>query len=204
MFEFLLLFLAVFCGFLAEYQLEHLIEHNREKQYIQSFAEDLSADSLYTETKIKNFSDKIIIADSLILLLSSMDNNDRSNDIYYFYLSFGRYAPFVVNDRTIVQLRNAGGMRLIPNKRVSDSMVSYYRDVENINYLESRLIERISHLGIHSDKLFDAIDWGKLTDTFNNTVLRVGEPMKIRTKDPDILNAAIMNIQRTKNITIAI
>ena len=28
--EFLMLFLAVFCGFLAEYQLEHTIEHNRE------------------------------------------------------------------------------------------------------------------------------------------------------------------------------
>ena len=29
--EFLMLFLAVFCGFLAEYQLEHVIEHQREK-----------------------------------------------------------------------------------------------------------------------------------------------------------------------------
>jgi hypothetical protein len=27
-----MLFLAVFCGFLAEYQLEHKIEKNREKQ----------------------------------------------------------------------------------------------------------------------------------------------------------------------------
>ena len=28
-----MLFLAVFCGFLAEYQLEHTIEHRKEKQY---------------------------------------------------------------------------------------------------------------------------------------------------------------------------
>ena len=34
--EFLMLFLAVFCGFLAEYQLEHTIEKDREKQYIRS------------------------------------------------------------------------------------------------------------------------------------------------------------------------
>ncbi len=34
--EFLMLFLAVFCGFLAEYQLEHKIEKDREKQYIYS------------------------------------------------------------------------------------------------------------------------------------------------------------------------
>jgi len=29
--EFLMLFLAVFCGFLAEYELEHVIERQREK-----------------------------------------------------------------------------------------------------------------------------------------------------------------------------
>ena len=32
--EFLMLFLAVFCGFLAEYQLEHKIEKDREKEYM--------------------------------------------------------------------------------------------------------------------------------------------------------------------------
>jgi hypothetical protein len=39
--EFLMLFLAVFCGFLAEYQLEHKIEKDRELQYIRSLYEDL-------------------------------------------------------------------------------------------------------------------------------------------------------------------
>ena len=34
--EFLMLFLAVFCGFLAENQREHYIEHQREKQYMRS------------------------------------------------------------------------------------------------------------------------------------------------------------------------
>ena len=43
--EFLMLFLAVFCGFLAEYQLEHKIEKERGKQYIQSVYEDLKEDT---------------------------------------------------------------------------------------------------------------------------------------------------------------
>jgi hypothetical protein len=42
--ELLMLFLAVFCGFLAEYQLEHLIEYQREKQFMKSFVEDLEKD----------------------------------------------------------------------------------------------------------------------------------------------------------------
>src|SRR5512138_1964293 len=43
--EFLMLFLAVFCGFLAEYQLEHLIERQRGRQYIFAFYEDLKNDT---------------------------------------------------------------------------------------------------------------------------------------------------------------
>src|SRR5215813_12293444 len=34
LFEFLMLFLAVFCGFLAENQREHMVERRREKDYI--------------------------------------------------------------------------------------------------------------------------------------------------------------------------
>ena len=43
--EFLMLFLAVFCGFLAEYQLEHKIEKEKGKQYIRSFYHDLKTDT---------------------------------------------------------------------------------------------------------------------------------------------------------------
>ena len=43
--EFFMLFLAVFCGFLAELQLEHYIESQREKKYITHLMQDLSKDS---------------------------------------------------------------------------------------------------------------------------------------------------------------
>ena len=43
--EFIMLFLAVFCGFLAENQREHMVEHQREKQYMESLLSDLAADT---------------------------------------------------------------------------------------------------------------------------------------------------------------
>ena len=43
--EFLMLFLAVFCGFLAENFREHQVEHQREKQYMQSLITDLTLDT---------------------------------------------------------------------------------------------------------------------------------------------------------------
>ena len=42
--EFLMLFLAVTLGFFVENQREHYVENKREKKYIQSFYEDLTAD----------------------------------------------------------------------------------------------------------------------------------------------------------------
>ena len=39
--EFLMLFLAVFCGFLAENKREHMVEHKREKKFMISLVEDL-------------------------------------------------------------------------------------------------------------------------------------------------------------------
>src|SRR5262245_17717802 len=43
--EFLMLFLAVFCGFLAEYQLEHKMERDRVKEYALQMVEGLKKDT---------------------------------------------------------------------------------------------------------------------------------------------------------------
>ena len=48
--EFIMLFLAVFCGFLAEYQLEHKIEKDRAKELASSFYDELKGDSAALET----------------------------------------------------------------------------------------------------------------------------------------------------------
>ena len=48
--EFLMLFLAVFCGFLAEYQLEHKIERDRAKELAISFYNELKRDSATIQT----------------------------------------------------------------------------------------------------------------------------------------------------------
>ena len=51
-FEFLMLFFAVFCGFLAENWREHMQEHRREKEFIHSIVEDLKSDKLQSSRTI--------------------------------------------------------------------------------------------------------------------------------------------------------
>src|SRR6266498_161989 len=50
--EFLMLFLAVFCGFLAENQREHYVEQQREKQYARELYDEFNADSIAVANKI--------------------------------------------------------------------------------------------------------------------------------------------------------
>jgi hypothetical protein len=66
-----MLFLAVFCGFLAEYLLEHRIEKEREEQFISSIASDLKDDTLSITKHIESIRTGIVLFDSLSVLLES-------------------------------------------------------------------------------------------------------------------------------------
>ena len=69
--EFLMLFLAVFCGFLAEYQLEHKIEKDRELQFIKSLTTDLQDDIISLNTVIVQEDRGIKSLDTLMDLLNN-------------------------------------------------------------------------------------------------------------------------------------
>ena len=132
--EFLMLFLAVFCGFLAEYQLEHKIERNREKQYIESMVQDLSEDTAKMNSEIARNTKKFAGIDSLLNNIYATPYTDSSLKIMYRlndYLYSGR-AQVYFTKRTITQLKNSGGLRLIRNKAASDSIVVYDENCEKI------------------------------------------------------------------------
>jgi len=127
-----MLFLAVFCGFLAEYQLEHVIEHNREKQFIRTYIEDLKADTAAISKNIKYRREKLVQLDSLMFLLGNQKIKGYESDLYYLGRILVRTNRFQSNDRTIIQLKNSGSLRLIRNEEAADSMVSYQKLVEII------------------------------------------------------------------------
>src|SRR5688572_1571054 len=69
LFQFLMLFLAVFCGFLAENQREHMIEYQREKKYVRSLLQDLKTDTAKLRAYITKRAEKRILMDSLTTCL---------------------------------------------------------------------------------------------------------------------------------------
>src|SRR6186713_1886269 len=197
--EFLMLFLAVFCGFLAEYQLEHKIEKDREKQYIRSFEEDLDNDILDFDGQISLCQVYVNAADSLTLLLEYSQKEKFAGDIYYFFRFIHRGAPFTVNDRTIIQLRNAGGMRLVSNKTVSDSMINYYKDVDFIKWIFEEQTEMKRSLRPQFNQLLYAKDFSKVIDD-QNRVIRPTEILKLKPADDESLNGLMLIITNIKGV----
>ena len=127
-----MLFLAVFCGFLAEYQLEHVIENQREKKYVRSLIQDLKTDTARLETYINLRKEKRIMMDSLVLLLSTDKHKLFGNETYFFarHVFFGQ--PFVSTDGTMQQLKNAGNLRLIKNENIITNILAYDASVKEL------------------------------------------------------------------------
>jgi hypothetical protein len=125
--EFVMLFLAVFCGSLAEYQLEHKIEHDREGQYIESMIADLKEDTAKMALNIRIKQNRMHALDSLMENIYSEVQTDSSlRTLYYFVRKYGgSRADVTFTRRTIEQLKHAGGLRLIRNKVASDSIIIY-------------------------------------------------------------------------------
>jgi hypothetical protein len=130
--EFLMLFLAVFCGFLAEYQLEHVIENSREKQFIKSYIEDLKIDTASMNRNLEYQKTRKEQLDSMMIFLETGTIKGNENDFYYLGRILIRTRRFQTSDRTITQLRNSGALRLIRNEQAADSIISYQKLVETI------------------------------------------------------------------------
>jgi hypothetical protein len=132
--EFLMLFLAVFCGFLAEYQLEHIIEHNREKQFMISLVKDLETDTAELSRAIIKADEAARYSDSLLIFFNTLKKSGQSPvRLADLARKAGQNQVLINTDRTSSQLKNAGAMRLIRNKKVSDSILSYWKQIEISN-----------------------------------------------------------------------
>ncbi len=205
--EFLMLFLAVTLGFFVENQREHYIEGQREKKYIQSFYEDLTADEHDLEININFLRAQKVEADSLQLLMKNIDIKQPANRIYMYLRGITRSSAGLLypNDRTIVQLRNAGGMRLIKNKNVSDSMVGYYRTVEIIQFLTEEALINKRALREKYTPLLNAEGFSKIIDS-TNEIINTTEILYLRKADAEIINNCLIEINRIKHIigTLAI
>jgi hypothetical protein len=135
--EFLMLFFAVFLGFLAENIREHKVEREREKEYIETMISDLKEDTTLLNVSISGFKQKGIELDSLIILLNSTNIKDHGSEIYYYGRLANRFTFFSNTDRTIQQMKNSGAFRLIRNNNAASNILQYYSEMNDLNLLQN-------------------------------------------------------------------
>jgi len=151
-----MLFLAVFCGFLAEYKLEHVIERQREEKYAISLLEDLKKDTADLNNDLSWWG---LQAKRIDTIHMEFDKPEQERDLFSLYrmVSFMRiYNAFEYHDRTIDQLKNAGFFRLLRKRNVADSLIDYDALIRstllNIEGGSNTIFMNVNFL---QDKIFD-------------------------------------------------
>ncbi len=149
--EFLMLFLAVFLGFVAENIREHNVEKERAEQLAISFYDELKGDSATFHTVLKNRIRKDIALDYLKKYFrdSSLIHCSKMFAVNFFY-GFATYSPSVFEPRDAIleQLKNSGSLRyfksvqlqkLTGNLSVTIANIRSRNQIE-LNFTQQRLL----------------------------------------------------------------
>ncbi|HEU5168555.1 MAG TPA: hypothetical protein VFU29_23580 [Chitinophagaceae bacterium] len=179
--DFLMLFLAVFCGFLAENIREHKIEKEREKQYIETMIDDLKEDTILLNKKVTEYRQKGIELDSLFLLLNLPGNKEYGAALYYYGRKANRFDFFTSTDRTIQQMKNSGAFRLIRNNNAANNILKYYSELSELYRLQQGTDDLMMDYRLISYTLFDPIVFQSMVNdrTENNITYPPDNPSLI-------------------------
>ena len=155
-FEFLMLFLAVFCGFLAENFREQRAEHLRANEYMASLYQDLKTDTINLGILLKVKKQDIANNDSLFEIFKSKQYLQETNSAYFFGRKVVTLRPFYPTNGTITQLENSGNLRLIQSRAIVDSIQSYKLATSYLNGVQDFEREHFMVARGLMGKIFDA------------------------------------------------
>jgi len=199
--EFLMLFLAVFCGFLAENQREHMIEHKREKEYMRSLIEDLQTDTVNLNREMLTGQVIRTRIENLISFLNNESSKDSAVQLYKLNNKVSRVVNVNFEDRTSSQLKNAGNMRLIRNRTVADSIRGYWEGIKTMEDISTRLEEmRIKAADIGAQIFHNK--YIKFSDPLDpiHSDISISPGAKLINSDPELL--ALYSNRRQISLTV--
>jgi hypothetical protein len=189
--EFLMLFLAVFCGFLAENQREHFVEHQREKQYIKSLYGDLKADTAFFrryQSWLLRMDKRL---DTLIRMINTGEYVNNADNFYSLALNSRTIRYHEYHNSTYEQVKNSGNLRLLRSGGVADSLTQYNNIIhERVSKQEERFILATSNLAAGLWTVIDAGSfkgvWGRngseIPDSYipDNPVIKTVDEYKMQ------------------------
>jgi hypothetical protein len=202
--EFLMLFLAVFCGFLAEIQLEHKIERDRAKILANNLYQETYADSVAVSKAIvnRNMKEKesqyfiAYVKDSNLVTLSP-----------HFFKAFSTsllnttMVLFEPNDGILNQLRNSGELRYFKNADLQSAISSLS---VKIAHLRTRNEREYGYVEAHNRPfLLKHFDYRWYEEFTKNGALTLSEALKQNppvSQPAKLVNLSSFNRQEAESI----
>src|SRR5678815_2717986 len=184
--EFLMLFLAVFCGFLAENQREHMIEHERERQYSKQLLADLRKDSAFFKRRM-TIIDSTFEKSWIKELFAQQKHPADSEIIAGFLKEFWSFDVSLTNS-TFIQMKTSGSLRYVRSSQLTSELQKYY------DVLSERVI---TQSGVAESFFNDyMLPWylrhikAQDLDAFEGTILKSNTAIIDRTEktDQEVLN----------------
>ncbi len=164
--EGLMIFLAVFMGFIAENIREHIVEKNREREYMKEMVANLKYDTIRCNRNIALNEGRMKGIDSLKTevkkaIVGAVDGNK----LYYFVFRYGMgYNPAFFDASAITELRSSGSLRLIANKKLVTDITDYYsRTISSAD--DYKPIKQLDELNTLRNEFFSWADFDDLINT---------------------------------------
>jgi hypothetical protein len=133
--EFIMLFLAVSLGFMAENIREHQIEKHREIAYLKNVHEDLKLDLINIDNVLISNTIRLQAMDTLFTIINN--NTITNEDVYYYIRNLALRATFESSHVGLDQIKSAGGLRMVKNPEIISGIQEYERVLDALDKLEN-------------------------------------------------------------------
>jgi hypothetical protein len=133
--EFIMLFLAVSLGFMAENIREHQIEKHREIAYLKNVHEDLKLDLINIDNVLNSNTIRLQAMDTLFQIINN--NTITNEDVYYYIRNLALRATFESSHVGLDQIKSAGGLRMVKNPEIISGIQEYERALDALDKLEN-------------------------------------------------------------------
>jgi len=173
--EFLMIFLAVTMGFIAENLREHISDRSKETDYITGMIKNLEVDTASLKKIIINNRLQIGGIDTLrSISRNKLDEVKVQDSLYKYTITYLFSADeFKNDDITLSQLRNGGGYRLIRNESVLDSIEVYESNIQFINSQSTYFLDHLGKTIDFSGSIFDLNSGGKFESAPSSTPMLI-------------------------------
>ena len=192
--DFIMLFVAVTLGFLAENVRDQQTDKNREISYLKNVHEDLLVDINRFEFVVSSNNWRLLMLDSL-----HMEINKASPDLpslYYYIRNLALRTTFESSHLGLDQIKASGGFRLIQNAKIIAGIQDYERLLNSAMKLEEVRERTLEQARFKMAVVFDA---GTLYQMTKNQSMFKGEKMEVRFKRPAYAAPFVVGDRETFN-----